>query len=144
MTIQMIPLTRKIDGLCAYLVEPDPSKTVTKDFERYKVRKSIAGNYIMVETYIGAVGVIYKEEFFLVLNFDVDSLTCTTRTHVGVVDSFHESLKAQMHFMGYFHGKHLMISECDFRCIPRTDLEIDREAWYACFSRDGIVVFVKV
>ena len=65
MTIQMIPLTRKIDGLCAFLVEPDPSKTVTKDFERYKVRESIADNYIMVETYIGAVGVIYKEEFFL-------------------------------------------------------------------------------
>lgn len=55
-----------------------------------------------------------------------------------------EALKAQMHFMGYFHGKHLMISDYDCLVMPRTDLKIDSEAWYACFSRDGIVVFAKV
>ena len=137
--IKIIPLDHKIDGLCAFRVDPDPCETVTKDFEWYAAREAIADNFIKTDADAGSVGVIYDEEFFFVSNFHGDGLT-----RVGVVDSFPESLKAQMHFMGYFHGKHLIISDCDFRVIPRTDLKIDREAWHECYSRDGIVVFTKV
>ena len=139
MAIKIIPLDRKIDGLRAFRVDPDPSEIVTKDFEWYAVRNAIADNFIKTATEAGSVGVIYDEEFFFVSNFLGDGLT-----RVGVVDSFPEALKAQMYFMGYFHGKHLMISDYDCQVIPRTDLEIDSDAWYACFSRDGIVVFAKV
>lgn len=139
MTIKVIPLGRKIDSLRAFRVEPDQSETVTKDFEWYAVRNAIADNFIKTDADAGSVGVIYDGEFFLVSNFHGDGLT-----RVGVVDSFPDELKVQMHFMGYFHGKHLIISDNDYQVIPRTDLEIDKEAWYACYSRDGIVVFVKV
>lgn len=139
MAIKIIPLDHKIDGLRAFHVDPDPCETVTKDFEWHAVREAIADNFIKTEANAGSVGVIYDEEFFVVSNFYGDGLT-----RVGVIDELSDELKAQMHFMGYFHGKHLMISDCDFRVIPCTDLEIDREAWYACFSRDGIVVFAKV
>lgn len=139
MAIKIIPLDHKIDGLRAFRIDPDPSEIVTKDFEWYAVRNAIADNFIKTATEAGSVGVIYDGEFFFVSNFLGDGLT-----RVGVVDSFPEALKAQMHFMGYFHGKHLMISDYDCQVIPRTDLEIDSDAWYACFSRDGIVVFAKV
>lgn len=139
MTIKIIPLDHKIDSLRAFRVEPDQSETVTKDFEWYAVRNAIADNFIKTDADAGSVGVIYDGEFFLVSNFHGDGLT-----RVGVTDLFPESLKDQMHFMGYFHGKHLLISDYDCTVIPRTDLEIDKEAWYACYSRDGIVVFVKV
>lgn len=139
MAIKIIPLDHKIDGLRAFRVEPDPSETVTKDFEWYVVRNAIADNSIKTDADAGSVGVIYDGEFYLVSNFRGDGLT-----RVGVADELSDELKAQMHFMGYFHGKHLIISDCDYDVIPRTDLEIDREAWYACYSRDGIVVFAKV
>lgn len=139
MTIKIIPLDHKIDSLCAYRVVSDSHETITKDFEWYVVRNAIANNYIKTDAEAGSVGVIYDGEFFLVSNFHGDGLT-----RVGVVDSFPDELKVQMHFMGYFHGKHLIISDNDYQVIPRTDLEIDKEAWYACYSRDGIVVFVKV
>lgn len=139
MTIKIIPLGHKIYGLRAFRIDPDPSETVTKDFEWYAVHNAIADNFIKTDAYAGSVGVIYDEEFFLVSNFYGDVLT-----RVGVVDELSDELKAQMHFMGYFHGKHLMISDCDCDVIPRPDLEIDREAWYSCYSRDGIVVFAKV
>ena len=138
MAIKIIPLDHKIDSLHAYRVDPDPSETVTKDFERYAVYNTIVDNFIKTDSDAGAVGVIYDGEFFLVSNFRGDGLT-----RVGVVDELSNELKAQMHFMGYFHGKHLLISDYDCAVIPRTDLEIDRKAWYACYSRDGIVVFVK-
>ena len=139
MTIKVIPLDHKIDSLRVFRVEPDPSETVTKDFERYVVRNAIADNSIKTVSDAGAVGVIYDEEFFLVPNFRGDGLTC-----VGVIDDLSDEFKAQMHFMGYYHGKHLLISDYDCAVIPRTDLEIDREAWYACYSRDGIVIFVVI
>lgn len=139
MAIKIIPLDHKIDGFRAFRIDPDPSETVTKDFEWYAVRNAIADNYIRTDADAGSVGVIYDGEFFFVSNFCGDGLT-----RAGVVDELPDKLKAQMHFMGYFHGKHLMISDNDYQVIPRTDLEIDKEAWYACFSRDGIVVFAKV
>ena len=139
MNIKIIPLAHKIDSLCAFRVEPDPSEIVTKDFEWCAVRNAIADNYIKTDAEAGSVGVIYDEEFFLVPNFRGDGLT-----RVGVVDELSDELKAQMHFMGCYHGKHLIISDNDCQVIPRTDLEIDRKAWYACYSRDGIVVFAKV
>lgn len=139
MAIKVIPLDHKIDGLPAYRIEPDPSETVTDDFEWYAVRNTIADNFIKTDADAGSVGVIYDEEFFLVPNFRGDGLT-----RVGVVDDLSDELKAQMHFMGYFHGKHLIISDNDCHVIPRTDLEIDKEAWYACYSRDGIVIFVVI
>lgn len=139
MTIKLIPLDHKIDSLCAFRVEPDQSETVTKDFEWHVVRNAIADNSIKTDAEAGSVGVIYDEEFFLVPNFRGDGLT-----RVGVVDELFDELKAQMHFMGYYHGKHLIISDNDYQVIPRTDLEIDRETLYACYSRDGIVVFVKI
>lgn len=139
MTIHTEPLNQKIGGLPAFRVDPAPCETVTKDFEWYAVRNAIADNFINTDADAGSVGVIYDGEFFFVSNFQGDGLT-----RVGVVDSFPEAFKAQMHFMGYFHGKHLMISDYDCQVIPRTDLEIDSDAWYACFSRDGIVVFAKV
>lgn len=139
MTIKVIPLARKIDSLRAFRVDPDQSETVTKDFEWFAVRNAIADNFIKTDADAGSVGVIYDGEFYLVSNFHGDGLT-----RVGVVDELSDELKAQMHFMGYFHGKHLLISDNDCAVIPRTDLEIDREAWYACYSRDGIVVFAKV
>ena len=139
MTIKIIPLDHKIDGLRAYRIEPDPNETVTKDFERYVVRNAIAVNFIKTDSDAGSVGVIYDGEFFLVSNFRGDGLT-----RVGVIDNLSDELTAQMHFMGYFHGKHLLISDNDCHVVPRTDLEIDKEAMYACYSRDGIVVFVKV
>lgn len=139
MAIKIIPLAHKIDSLRAFRIEPDPSETITKYFERHTVREAIDDNFIKTFADAGSVGIIYDEEFFIVSNFRGDGLTS-----VGVVDSFPESLKAQMHFMGYFHGKHLLISDYDCAVIPRTDLEIDKEAWYACYSRDGIVVFAKV
>ena len=129
----------KIDSLRAFRVLSDPGETVTKDFEWYAVRNAIADNFIKTDSDAGAVGVIYDGEFFLVPNFRGDGLT-----RVGVIDHLCDELKAQMHFMGYFHGKHLIISASDCHVIPCTDLEIDREAWYACYSRDGIVVFAKV
>lgn len=142
--IKTTPLDYKIDGLRAFSIEPDTSETVTNDFDWYAVRKAITDNIIKVNSDAGSVGVIYKNEFnnnefFLVPNFHGDGLT-----RVGVVDSFPETLKAQMHAIGYFHGKRLMISDSDCAVIPRTDLEINRDAWYECFSRDGIVVFAKV
>lgn len=103
------------------------------------MRNTIADNFIKVDSDAGSVGVIYINGFFLVPNFHGDGLT-----RVGVVDSFPETLKAQMNAIGYFHGKHLMISDSDCAVIPRPDLEINRYAWYECFSRDGIVVFAKV
>ena len=139
MTIKVIPLDHKIDSLRAFRVDPDPSETVAKDFEWYVVRNAIADNYIKTDSDAGAVGVIYDGEIYLIPNFRGDGLT-----RVGVIDDLSDELKAQMHFMGYFHGKHLLISDNDCHVIPCTDLEIDREAWYACFSRDGIVVFAKV
>ena len=140
MSIKIIPLYRKVKSLYAFMVEPDPNETITKDFEWYAVRNAIADNFIKTNAELGAVGVIYKELFFLVPNFRGDGLT-----RVGVVDSFPEILKAQMHFMGdFFDGKHLLISDSDCTEIPRTDLEIDSDARYACYSRDGIVVFAKV
>ena len=142
MAIKVIPLDRKIDSLRAFRVDPDPNETVTKDFEWYVVRNAIADNYIKTDSDAGAVGVIYDGEFFLVSNFRGDGLT-----RVGVIDDLSDEFKAQkaqMHFMGYYHGKHLIISDNDCHVIPRTDLEIDKEAWYACYSRDGIVVFAKV
>lgn len=139
MAIKIIPLNHKIDGLRAFRVDPDPSETVTKDFEWHAVCNAIADNFVKTDADDGSVGVIYDGEFFFVPNFRGDGLT-----RVGVVDELSDELKAQMHFMGYFHGKYLMISDYDCQVIPRTDLEIDREAWYACFSRNGIVVFVKV
>lgn len=139
MTIQMIPLTHKIGCLDAFLVEPDRVKIVTKNFERDAVREAITDNFIETEGLFGSVGVIYKWEFFLVPTFHEDS-----SSRVGVIDLLPDHLKAQMYFMGYFHGKHLMISNCDHLVVPRTDLEIDRKAWYECYSRDGIVVFAKV
>ena len=139
MAIKVIPLDHKIDSLCAYRIDPDPNETVTKDFERYAVYNTIVDNFIKTDSDAGSVGVIYDEEFFLISNFCGDGLT-----RVGVIDELPDELKAQMHFMGYFHGKHLLISDYDCAVIPRTDLEIDREALYACYSREGIVVFVKV
>lgn len=139
MAIKIIPLYRKIDGLRAFRVDPDPCETVTKDFEWFAVRTAIADNFIKTGADAGSVGVIYDGDFFLVSNFHGDGLT-----RVGVVDELPDELKAQMHFMGYFHGKHLMISDYDCVVIPRTDLEFDREAWYACYSRGGFVVFVKL
>lgn len=142
MAIKVIPLDHKIDSLRAYRVDPDPNETVTKDFEWYTVRNAIADNSIKTDSDAGAVGVIYDGEFFLVPNFRGDGLT-----RVGVIDDLSAELKAQMHlmhFMGYFHGKHLLISDNDCHVIPCTDLEIDREAWYACYSRDGIVIFVVI
>lgn len=144
MVIKTTPLDYKIDGLRVFRIEPDPCETVTNDFEWYAVRNVITDNFIKVNSDAGSVGVIYKnefnnDEFFLVPNFSGDGLT-----RVGVVDSFPKTLKAQMHTIGYFHGKRLMISDSDCEVIPRTDLEIDSDAWYACFSRDGIVVFAKV
>ena len=139
MTIKVIPLDHKIDGLRAYRIEPDPNETVTKDFERYAVRSAIAYNFIKTDSDAGSVGVIHDEAFYLVSNFRGDGLT-----RVGVLDDLSDELKAQMHFMGYYHGKHLIISDNDCHVIPCTDLEIDKEAWYACYSRDGIVVFAKV
>ena len=139
MAIKVIPLDRKIDSLRAFRVDPDPNETVAKDFDWYVVRNAIADNFIKTDAYAGSVGVIYDEEFFLVSNFRGDGLT-----RVGVIDELPDELKAQMHFMGYFHGKHLLISDYDCAVIPRPDLEIDNEAWYACYSRGGIVVFVKV
>lgn len=144
MVIKTTPLDYKIDGLRAFRIEPDPRETVTNDFEWYAVRNTIADNFIKVNSDAGSVGVIYKNEFnnnefFLVPNFSGDGLT-----RLGVVDSFPKTLKAQMHTIGYFHGKRLMISDSDCAVIPRPDLEINRYAWYECFSRDGIVVFAKV
>ena len=139
MAIKVIPLDHKIDSLRAYRIEPDPNETVAKDFDWYVVRNAIADNYIKTDSDAGAVGVIYDEEFFLVPNFRGDGLT-----RVGVIDDLSDELKAQMHYMGHFYGKHLIISDNDCHVIPCTDLEIDREAWYACYSREGIVVFVKV
>lgn len=139
MAIKLIPLDHKIDGLRAFRIDPDPSETVIKDFEWYAVRNAIADNLIRTDADAGSVGVIYDGEFFFVSNFQGDGLT-----RVGVVDELPDELKAQMHFMGYFHGKHLMISDYDCQVIPRTDLEINSDAWYACFSRGGIVVFAKV
>lgn len=139
MAIKIIPLDHKIDSLRAFRVEPSPNETVTKDFEWYVVRNVIADNCIKTYSEAGSVGVIYDGEFFLVPNFHGDGLT-----RVGVIDELPDELKAQMHFMGYFHGKHLLISDYDCAVIPRTDLEIDREAWYACYSRDGIVIFVVI
>lgn len=139
MTIKVIPLGHKIYGLRAYRIDPDPNETVTKDFEWYAVRNAIADNFIKTDSDAGAVGVIHDEAFYLVSNFRGDGLT-----RVGVIDELSDELKAQMHFMGYYHGKHLIISDNDCHVIPRTDLEIDKEAWYACYSRDGIVVFAKV
>ena len=139
MTIKIMPLDHKIDSLRAFRVEPDPKETVTKLFDWHAARNAISDNFIKTESDAGAVGVIYFEEFYLVSNFRGDGLTC-----VGVIDSFPETLKAQMHFMGYFHGKHLIISDSDCHVIPRTDLGIDKEAWYACYSRDGIVIFVVI
>lgn len=137
--IKIIPLTHKIGCLPAFLVEPDHIKTVTKNFERDAVRDAIADNVIYTDGLFGSVGVIYKREFFLVPTFHENSVS-----RVGAIDLFPESLKAQMYFMGYFHGKHLMISNCDYLVVPRTNLEIDRKAWYECYSRGGIVVFAKV
>ena len=139
MAIKVIPLDHKIDSLRAYRVDPDPCETVTKDFEWYAVRNAIADNFIKTDSDAGSVGVIYDGEFFFVSNFRGDGLT-----RVGVLDDLSDELTEQMHFMGYFHGKHLIISDNDCHVIPRTDLEIDKEAWYACYSREGIVVFVKV
>lgn len=139
MAIKIIPLDHKIDGLRAFRIDPDPNKTVTKDFEWYAVRNAIADNFIKTDADAGSVGVIYDGEFFLVSNFYGDGLT-----RVGVVDSFPKSLKAQMHFMGYYYGKNLMISDYDCKVIPRTDLKIDPDVLYACFSRAGIVVFANV
>lgn len=139
MAIKVIPLDHKIDSLRAYRVEPDPNKTVTKDFEWYEVRNAIAYNFIKTDSDAGAVGVIYDGGFFLVSNFRGDGLT-----RVGVLDDLSYALWKQMYFMGYYHGKYLLISDSDCAVIPRTDLEIDKEAWYACYSRDGIVVFAKV
>lgn len=138
MNIKVIPLDYKIDSLRAYRIDPDPNETVTKDFERWIARSVIRRNFIKTDSDAGAVGVIYDGEFFLVSNFRGDGLT-----RVGVVDSIPGVLKAQMHFMGYYHGKHLIISDNDCHVIPCTDLEIDKKAWYACYSREGIVVFVK-
>ena len=139
MIIKIIPLDHKIDSLRAYRIDPDPNQTVTKDFEWYAVRNAIADNFIKTDADAGAVGVIYDGEFFLISNFRGDGLT-----RVGVLDNLSDYLKAQMHFMGYYHGKHLLISDNDCHVIPRTDLDINKEAWYACFSREGIVVFVKL
>ena len=139
MAIKVIPLDHKIDSLRAYRIDPDPNETVTNDFEWYAVRNAIADNFIKTDADAGAVGVIYDEEFFLVSNFRGDGLT-----RVGVLDDLSDDLKAQMHFMGYFHGKHLLISDNDCHVIPRTDLDINKKAWYACYSREGIVVFVKL
>lgn len=139
MAIKVIPLDHKIDSLRAFRVDPDPNETVLKDFEWFAVRNAIADNFIKTDSDAGSVGVIYDGEFFLVPNFRGDGLT-----RVGATDDLSDDLKAQMHFMGYFHGKHLMISDNDCHVIPRTDLEIDREAWYACYSRDGIVIFVVI
>ena len=139
MTIKVIPLDHKIDSLRAYRIDPDPNETVTKLFDWHAARNAIADNFIKTDADAGSVGVIYDGEFFLVSNFRGDVLT-----RVGVIDDLSDVLKAQMHFMGYFHGKHLLISDNDCHVIPCTDLEIDKEAWYACYSRDGIVVFVKL
>ena len=139
MTIKVIPLDHKIDSLRAYRIDPDPNETVTKDFEWYAVRNAIADNFIKTDADAGAVGVIYDEEFFLVSNFRGDGLT-----RVGVIDYLSDGLKAQMHFLGFFHGKHLIISANDCHVIPCTDLEIDKEAWYTCYSREGVVVFAKI
>lgn len=138
--IKIIPLiTHKIGGLPTLLVESDPIKTVTKNFERDTVRDAIADNFIYTTGLFGSVGVIYKRKFILVPTFHKNSIS-----RVGVIDLFPESLKAQMYFMGYFHGKHLIISNCDYLVVPHTNLEIDRKAWYECYSRGGIVVFAKV
>lgn len=137
--IKIIPLDHKIDDLRAFRIDPDPSETVTMDFDWYAMRNAIADNSIKTATEAGSVGVIYDGEFFFVSNFLGDGLT-----YVGVIDELSDELKAQMHFMGYFHGKHLMISDYDCAVIPRLDLKIDREAWYTCYSRGGFVVFAKV
>ena len=137
--IKVIPLDHKIDSVRAFRVEPDSNETVTNDFAWYVVRNAIADNFIKTDAGAGSVGVIYGGEFYLISNFQGDCLT-----RVGVVDELPDGIKAQMHFMGYFHGKYLIISDNDCQVIPRTDLEIDKEAWYACYSRDAIVIFAKV
>ena len=137
MTIKVIPLDHKIDSLRAYRIDPDPNETVTKLFDWHAARNAIADNFIKTDADAGSVGVIYDGIFYLVPNFHGDGLT-----RVGVIDDLSDVLKAQMHFMGYYHGKHLLISDNDCHVIPCTDLEIDKEAWYACYSRDGIVIFV--
>ena len=139
MAIKIIPLDHKIDGLRAYRIEPDPNETVTEYFEWDVMRNAIAVNFIKTNSDAGSVGVIYDGEFFLIPNFRGDGLT-----RVGVLDNLSDELTGQMHFMGYFHGKHLIISDNDCAVIPRPDLDIEKEAWYACYSRGGIVVFIKV
>ena len=139
MAIKIIPLDHKIDSLRAYHIEPDPNEAVTEYFEWDVVREAIAVNFIKTDSDAGSVGVIYDGEFFLISNFRGDGLT-----RVGVLDNLSDELTAQMHFMGYFHGKHLLISDNDCAVIPRPELDIEKEAWYACYSRGGIVVFIKV
>ena len=139
MAIKIIPLDHKIDGLRAYRIEPDPNEAVTEYFEWDVVREAIAVNFIKTDSDAGSVGVIYDGDFFIISNFRGDGLT-----RVGVLDYLSDELTAQMHFMGYFHGKHLLISDYDCAVIPRPELDIEREAWYACYSRGGIVVFIKV
>lgn len=139
MTIKITPLDHKIDSLRAYRIDPDPNETVTKLFDWHAARNAIADNFIKTDSDAGSVGVIYDGEFFLVPNFRGDGLT-----RVGVLDNLSDELTAQMHFMGYYHGKHLLISDYDCAVIPRPELDIEKEAWYACYSRDGIVIFVVI
>lgn len=148
MKINVIPLERKIGGLYAWSVEPAPCETLPKEFDWYAVRNAIDDNFIKTDSDAGSVGVIYGDMVDGVFNdamvYRVPNFRGDGLTRVGVVDSLPDDLKGQMHYMGMYHGKHLWISDYDCDVIPRTDLEIDREAWYACYSRDGIVVFVKV
>lgn len=141
MIIKPEPLSYSIAGIPTYSVMEDQSETLPKEFDSNLVRAAIDGNFIKTESSAGcvgiAVGIKYVGwEYYLIPNFNGDGLT-----RVGVVDELADELKAQMHFIGTWKG--FKVSDNDWDFAPRTDLEIDPSATYECYSRDGIVVFVK-
>ena len=126
--------TETINGLRVVEVEEVNPLKARGEFDWYGARACMGGKCIKVDSDAGAVGLITKECFFLVPNFKGDGLT-----RVAIVDGFPSEITNTMHFMGYWSD--FEISAYDCKPIP-TSIKSAPGVKYACYSRDGIVIFV--
>lgn len=126
--IKNLPVARVVEV-------PDPL-----DLFGFGVWSAMDFNYIKTKSEKGYVGLIFPDKFLLIRSFRGAGET----SFVGIADELAEEYKLQMHYMGLYYGyEGFQVSDSDVDVIPRTDLKFDPYAWYECYAKEGLVVFVK-
>lgn len=101
---------------------------------------SVIGIKHVTKSENGYVGLIFPDKFLLIPSFNGKVNVAI----VGIADELPEEFKMQMHYMGLYYGyEGFQVSNSDVDAIPCRDLKFDPYTWYECYSRGGLVVFVK-